>query len=222
MAQKAKTRKRRHTGRLPAAEAAQIPERLLDAATLLFTKTGYARTSMEAIAKQAGASSKTIYSRFASKEEVLQAVVKRLFDRASIADSGPGDATAAGADPRSFLLEVGRDLANLSRASASAGLNRLIMAEAFQVPELARLFIELHERACAMVREPLERWRRSGALPAVPDLDAAAVIFVEMVASVPRLRALLGKPLREEEVDRLVAAAVDLFLRGCGYRAARR
>jgi AcrR family transcriptional regulator len=191
--------------------AAQIPERLLDAATSLFTKAGYGRTSMEAIAKQAGASSKTIYSRFASKEEVLQAVVKRLFDRAMSADSAPGKAPLASADPRSFLLEVGRDLANLSRASATAGLNRLIMAEAFQVPELARLFIELHERACAMVREPLERWRASGTLPDVADLDSAAVIFVEMVASLPRLRALLGKPLRQEEVDRLVTAAVALF-----------
>src|SRR5688572_11629747 len=196
-----RTRKRRHTGRLPAAQAAQIPERLLDAATSLFTKTGYARTSMEAIAKQAGASSKTIYSRFANKEEVLQAVVRRLFDRAISADGVAGHETAPSADPRSFLLEVGRDLANLSRASATAGLNRLIMAEAFQVPELARLFIELHERACAMVREPLERWRASGTLPDVADLDAAAVIFVEMVASLPRLRALLGEPLRQEEVE---------------------
>ena len=217
---KTKTRKRRHTGRLPAAEAAQIPERLLDAATSLFTKAGYARTSMEAIAKQAGASSKTIYSRFASKEEVLHAVVKRLFDRAMAGDSGPSNATMTGNDPRSYLLEVGRDLANLSRASATAGLNRLIMAEAFQVPELARLFIELHERACVMVREPLEQWRASGKLPDVADLDSAAVIFVEMVASLPRLRALLGKPLRQEEVDRLVTSAVDLFLRGCGYRLA--
>ena len=220
MVKTTKTRKRRHTGRLPAAEAAQIPERLLDAATVLFTKAGYARTSMEAIAKQAGASSKTIYSRFASKEEMLQAVVKRLFDRAMSGDSGPVDATTTSADPRSYLLEVGRDLANLSRASATAGLNRLIMAEAFQVPELARLFIELHERARAMVRGPLERWHAAGTLPDVADLDTAAVIFVEMVASLPRLRALLGKPLRQEEVDRLVASAVDLFLRGCGYRRA--
>lgn len=220
MAKTTKTRKRRHTGRLPAAEAAQIPERLLDAATALFTKAGYARTSMEAIARRAGASSKTIYSRFSSKEEVLQAVVKRLFDRAMSGDSGLGNATATSADPRAYLLEVGRDLANLSRASATAGLNRLIMAEAFQVPELARLFIELHERARAMVREPLERWRAAGTLPDVADLDTAAVIFVEMVASLPRLRALLGKPLRQEEVDLLVASAVDLFLRGCGYRRA--
>lgn len=215
---KTKRRKRRHTGRLPAAEAAQIPERLLDAATVLFTSSGYARTSMEAIARQAGASSKTIYSRFANKEEVLQAVVQRLFKRAMSGEDSFENAAATGADPRSFLLEVGRDLADLSRAPAAAGLNRLIMAEAFQVPELARLFIELHERACAVVREPLERWRASGVLPDVVDPGAAAMIFVEMVASIPRLRALLGRPLRKEEVDRLVTSAVDLFLRGCGYR----
>lgn len=215
---KAKIRKRRHTGRLPAGEAAQIPERLLDAATVLFTRTGYARTSMEAIAKQAGASSKTVYSRFANKEEVLRAVVKRLFDRGLSAESSLENATAASDDPRSFLMELGRNLADLSKAPATAGLNRLIMAEAFQVPELARLFIDLHERACALVREPLERWRATGALPNLADPDAAAMIFVEMVASIPRLRALLGKPLRKEESERLVTSAVDLFLRGCGYR----
>lgn len=213
-----KTRKLRRTGRLPAAQAALIPERLLAAATLLFTRSGYARTSMDAIAKQAGASSKTIYSRFASKEEVLQAVVQRLFDRAMSAGDGLAPAAAASADPRSFLLEIGRDLASLSKAPETAGLNRLIMAEAFQVPELARLFMGLHERACALVREPLERWRSAGVLPQVADLDAAAMIFVEMVASMPRLRALVGKPLRQDEVDRLVTSAVDLFLRGCGYQ----
>jgi AcrR family transcriptional regulator len=219
---KAKMRTRRHAGRLPAAEAAQIPERLLDAATELFTRSGYAKTSMEAIAKHAGASSKTVYSRFANKEEVLHAVVKRLFDRAVSADGSAESAPVASADPRAFLLEVARDLADLSRAPTTVGLNRLIVAEAFQVPELARLFIELHERACTMVREPLEQWLASGALPDVEDPDAAAVIFVEMVASIPRLRALLGKPLRKEEVDRLVTSAVDLFLRGCGYRRSGR
>ena len=61
------------SGRLPAEEAAQIPDRLLDAATALFTSTGYGKTTMEAIAKQAGASSKTVYSRFANKEEILAA-----------------------------------------------------------------------------------------------------------------------------------------------------
>jgi TetR/AcrR family transcriptional regulator, mexJK operon transcriptional repressor len=214
----AKTNKRTRRGRLPTEEAAQIPVRLLDAATVLFTRQGYANTSMEAIAKQAGASSKTVYSRFANKEEVLRAVVRRLFERAMAADASMRPTQDSG-DPRDFLLGVGRDLAELSKAPTTAGVNRLIMAEAFQVPELAKLFMELHDRACTIVRMPLERWRDAGTLPHVPDPDVAAVIFVEMVASIPRLRALLGKPLKKAEIDRLVTAAVDLFLRGCGYRS---
>jgi TetR/AcrR family transcriptional repressor of mexJK operon len=216
----ARTRKRPRGGRLPAAQAAQIPERLLDAATLLFTRQGYANTSMEAIARQAGASSKTVYARFSNKEEILRGVVRRLFDRAMSADAGLPRAPESG-DPRDFLLSVGRDLAELSEAPTTAGVNRLIMAEAFQVPELARLFLEVHERACSLVREPLERWRNAGTLPQLPEPGVAAVIFVEMVASIPRIRALLGKPLKKSEVEQLTAVAVDLFLRGCGYGAQR-
>jgi AcrR family transcriptional regulator len=210
-------RKIRRTGRPRAGEAAKIQERLLDAAAWLFSRAGYGRTSMEAIARRAGASSKTVYSRFANKEEVLRAVVRRLFDRVVHADDA-GAAPAADAEPRAFLLGVARELAALSAAKPTAGVNRLIMAEAFQVPELARLFLEVHERACAIVRAPLERWRASGALPRVPDPAVAAVIFVEMVASIPRMRALLGAPLPRAEAERLAAAAVDIFVRGCGSR----
>jgi AcrR family transcriptional regulator len=215
-----RTRRTPRQGRLPAAEAALIPERLLDAATALFVQRGYANTSMDAIARQAGASSKTVYSRFANKEEVLRAVVRRLFDRA-IGGEGAADPGVDSA-PRPVLLRIGRELAALSAAPTAAGVNRLIMGEAFQVPELAELFIDLHERACGLVRGHLERWRKEGTLPHPPRPSDAAIIFVEMVASLPRLRALLGRPLAANETDRRVSVAVDLFLRGCGYPAVPR
>ena len=88
------------------------------------------------------------------------------------------------------------------------------------MPELAQLFVDLHERACELVREPVAQWREEGTLPDAPRPAEAAMIFVEMVASIPRLRALLGRPLRPKETERLVTSAVDLFLRGCGYRGA--
>ena len=214
-----KAKKPRRTGRLTAEEAAQIPDRLLDAATELFTGAGYANTTMEAIARKAGASSKTVYSRFANKEEVLAAVVRRLFDRSVPEEPQADFVQNAGESPRAFLLRVGRELAALSEARETAGLNRLIMAEAFQFPELARLFIDLHDRASAVIREPLERWRESGTLPEAPQARLAAMLFVEMVASIPRIRALLGQPVVRKETEALVTAAVDLFLRGCGSRA---
>jgi AcrR family transcriptional regulator len=207
------------SGRLPADEAAQIPDRLLDAATELFTRAGYGKTTMEAIARQAGASSKTVYSRFANKEEILAALVRRLMDRALDPET-PLIAPETGAeDPRAFLLRIGHELANLSEARETAGLNRLIMAEAFQFPDLANLFIDLHDRATSVIREPIERWTTEGRLGNVPDARLASIIFIEMVASVPRIRALLGRPLPRQETEALVAAAVDIFLNGCGYHS---
>src|SRR3954465_4355791 len=58
-------------GRLSADELAKLPDRLLDAALHLFDVQGYANTTMEQIAKQAGASTKTIYSRYPNKAAIL-------------------------------------------------------------------------------------------------------------------------------------------------------
>ncbi len=202
-------------GRPTAAQTEQVPGRLLDAATWLFVHRGFGKTSMEAIAKRAGASTKTVYSRFANKEAVLRAVVRRMFDQA--VDAALANGSPFPDDPREFLLQVGQDLAALSADPATAGVNRLIMAEAFQVPELAELFLELHERASALVREPLVRWRDEGRVRALGDPETSAALFVEMTASIPRLWSLLGRPLERAATERLVEEAVDLFLAGIDY-----
>jgi AcrR family transcriptional regulator len=210
--------KKQRPGRLSAKDTAEIPDRLLDAATALFTARGFANSTMEAIAKQAGASSKTIYSRYANKEQVLSAVVQRLLQRAVGADGLTAGPHAALESPPDFLLRIGRELAALSEAREVAGLNRLIMSEAFRFPELSHLFIDLHDRATSVVRMPLEKWHNDGLLPDLPTPRLAAMLFVEMVASIPRVRALLGEPLSHRESSALVATAVSLFLRGCGYQ----
>lgn len=168
---------------------------------------------MEKIAKRAGASSKTIYSRFPNKEAVLRAVVRRMFDLSMASDtrvSGAGD-------PRRGLRRIGRDLASLSAAPETAGVNRLIMSEAFQVPELGDLFVELHERATELVQGHLIRWAESGLLSNLPEPRHSAMLFVEMTASLPRLHALLGRPLSAKDTEKLLTVAVDVFLGGCGY-----
>lgn len=85
-----------------------------------------------------------------------------------------------------------------------------------QSPDLARLFLDLHARAAEDVLINLESLRDSGGLPRLPNSRLAAVIFIEMAASMPRLRALLGAPLSRKETNDLTAAAVEIFLHGCG------
>src|SRR5262245_23079791 len=215
----AKSRKPRPKGpgRLSAEETALLAGRLLDAAQSVFIEMGYARATMDAIAKAAGASRKTIYARYANKAEVLTAVVNRLLDTALAPHEAEPASEPAGREPRALLLQIARELSTLSSTSQVAGLNRLIMAEAAQIPELARLFINLHERATATVGRSLESRQAVGHRPHLPPPYLAAMIFIEMVASIPRLRALLGQPLSRKETETLITTSVDLFLRGCGY-----
>src|SRR5262245_2565450 len=100
-----------------------------------------------------------------------------------------------GREPRSLLLQIARELASLSEAPHVAGINRLVFADAQQAPDLARLFLDLHARAADDVRASLELLRDEGSLPRLPNSRLAAIIFIEMAASMPRQRALIGAPL---------------------------
>ena len=55
---------------------------ILEAAIRAFRDVGYECTSMDRIAELAGASKRTVYNHFPSKEALFQAVVARLFDDA--------------------------------------------------------------------------------------------------------------------------------------------
>ena len=215
----AKSRKRRSKGpgRLSAEDTALLGGRLLDAAQSVFIEMGYARSTMDAIAKAAGASRKTLYARYANKAEVLTAVVNRLLDTALAPHESEPAQPLTERDPRVLLFQIAHEISGLSSLPQVAGLNRLIMSEAVQVPELAQLFIDLHERAIANVGRSLDALRNEGRLSHLPPTHLAAMLFIEMIDSVPRIRALLGKPLSKKENEALLNTAVELFLRGCGY-----
>ena len=72
----------RGPGRLNAAEAALLEDRLLDAAEAVFVEQGYARATMDQIARRGGVGRKTLYARYSNKSDVLAAVVDRLLDSA--------------------------------------------------------------------------------------------------------------------------------------------
>ncbi len=61
------------------AEALQTREKILDTALLLFDELGYSKTSLSAVAKQAGMTRGAIYWHFQNKEEILNALAEREF-----------------------------------------------------------------------------------------------------------------------------------------------
>lgn len=62
-------------GRPSASQSAAIERSIRDAATKTFLASGYERTSMEAVAAQAGVPKSTLYKRFPDKRALLRAVL---------------------------------------------------------------------------------------------------------------------------------------------------
>lgn len=202
-------------GRPSADDAAHLEVRLLDAAAELFMLEGYAKTTMERVSRAAGASTKTVYARYANKSELLAAVIQRLVDRtlnSELFDLGPAENTA---DARTQLYELALRLARLASAPVTAGINRLVIAEGVRFPELIEVYRGGPERARAAVRSTLAQLREEGKLrPSPASVDVAATVFFDMTTSTPRMRALLGAPLEPAAMEAHVGAAVDMFLEG--------
>lgn len=206
----------RTSGRPSAADAAKLNEHLLDAAFALFSKEGYGATTMERIAKAAGASTRTLYSRYDNKLQILGATIDRIIAE-SLAEHAAGTAVDPhGYDPSRFLTSFGREVV-MRIQTQGLGLNRLVCAEGHRYPEVAKFFSQEKEPGVKTIQTALEMWHSQGLLPLLDDARMSAVLLFTMMVDRPRLQAVVGAPLTQKELDAHLEAAVLLFLRGCGY-----
>jgi TetR/AcrR family transcriptional repressor of mexJK operon len=212
--------KARGPGRLSADETAKLDDRLLDAAQDVFLDQGFARSTVDAIAKAAGATRKTVYARYANKEEIFAAVIARLLDANIIMPTL--DSAVDTKDPRARLLKLANASIDFVSAPQMARINRLLFAETYQTPELAKLAADLYDRQITSVQTELEALKAEGHLPNLPTPRLAAVLFIESVSSTPRLRAVFGPgaTIPKKQVAAFTEVAVDVFLAGCGRHPA--
>jgi AcrR family transcriptional regulator len=88
-----------------AAKAGRPPrERILDAARTLFYREGIRATGVERIAEQAQVSKRTLYQHFSSKDELIEAYLRRIHNA-----GGPPNERALdgpGTSPRNRLLAI--------------------------------------------------------------------------------------------------------------------
>lgn len=204
------------SGRLSAEQIAALNDRLLDAALELFTSDGYAGASIERIAKRAGASTKTIYSRFANKAEILQAVVNRTVSRILATHQAENAFEVRNAEPRKFLVTLGLGITR-TLTYEGAGLNRLALSEAWRFPELARFYRATYAHGAALIADVLRQWQDAGLLPALANPAQAADICLGMFSDRTRVMSGLGVAVPDTEREAHVVTAVEIFLRSLGY-----
>ncbi len=211
-------KKRRGSGRLSTEDAAKLESRLLGAAMTLFSKQGYGGTTMNAIAARAGASTKTVYARYANKAEMLLAVVRMMIDRIVSTHSDGGAAEPKDVEPRIFLVTLGCQVTKLL-LTEGVGLNRLALAEAHRHPELAGFYKAAIGHGISLIAGALIQWRSAGLLPRMDDPLAAATLCLSMLTDRVRVLSVLDVPVDDADRERYVGAAVDIFLRAAGYEA---
>lgn len=204
----------RKPGRLSADDTFRLDADLLDAAERLFLEQGYARTTMDALAKSASVTRKTLYARYSNKEEIFAAVIDRMLDKPNDFPSVAPE--MRGGVPKTILTKLARHLVTVTEAPRTAKLSRLIYAEAAETPELVLLASNMYVRLVASVVPTLEALQAGGHLRQMPPVHAAAALFIEMIVSTARSRAVMGEPLPRKQLGEQIDIAVVVFLRGCG------
>ncbi|MBV9813736.1 MAG: TetR/AcrR family transcriptional regulator [Acetobacteraceae bacterium] len=192
--------------------AAHLGPRILDAATSLFLRHGYAATSMEGIAAAARVSKRTLYKRFPDKAAVLRASLAALIERWL-----PGlDESLEDASLESALLRAARYMLSVALRPEALALRRLLIAEVARFPEIAVAAREAGSASGITRVAAMLRARGSSA-----DAIWAAEQFQTMVLNGPIDRALgFGEPLDAAAQAAWAQNCVRLFLHGVLPRGA--
>lgn len=125
---------KRSRGRPKLEDAADIDKLLLDAALAEFLEHGYGGASVSRMVRKVGISKTTVYSRFASKEEIFRAIIDRQITQLS-----PAELLNTPIGPLSLeegLRRYAYHMLDVSMASDILGVNRLMYSESHRFPEL--------------------------------------------------------------------------------------
>jgi AcrR family transcriptional regulator len=192
-------------------EATQLKERLREGAVSAFLEYGYDGATMEAIARAAGITKRTLYARYPDKRAVFLDVIPWAFSRAVDRDlrrkTNDDDLEAA-------LTEIGRGAVKRALDPDTRRLHRVVMNETGRFPEFAVSAETLGwSRRQRQVMDLLCHHQDAGAIQ-VDDIELAAEHFLAMVEALPARLADFGVYRSKRQEERHLKLAVKLFLQG--------
>jgi AcrR family transcriptional regulator len=104
------------------------------AARKLFLEIGYAGTSMDAVSAEASVSKQTLYTYFPAKVDLLKAILEAELNR--IESGGPLPEPHTLPELRTMLVRFASRFTETLLHPDSVALIRLVLGEAFRIPEL--------------------------------------------------------------------------------------
>ncbi|HWD61656.1 MAG TPA: TetR/AcrR family transcriptional regulator [Humibacter sp.] len=183
-----------------------LREHILDVAKIAFLESGFAHTSMDAVAARAETSKRSLYAHFATKDVLVQAVIERTRDLLSGRMPAPEHYSD---DPVEAAARYCGRLVQLLRWSTVAQTCRLGISEATRLPEAAAgiydaIFGQAGDRLAGYLREQL---RMKG-----DEARSTALLMIAQAVYPTLPRVLFGTDRTVEQlpVEEQLDADVDL------------
>jgi AcrR family transcriptional regulator len=168
--------------RTQAERVAESDRRMLDAATALIARLGYAGTTLESIGSEAGYSRQLVAQRFGSKDKLLEAVI-----------SGHGDTLRVRAQERrrslsglqALFAEVDSYLQALDSPSIQSRAFFVLMLEsAGPAPQFRAVFAAITARWEDSLAETIREGQAQGALRKDVDAQLEALLLIATLRGV--------------------------------------
>jgi len=188
---------------------------IVDTAARHFFNNGYAATSIEQVAADAGVSKVTIYNQFGDKRALFAAAVEceceKMRGHFSLEAMPPGPI-------RERLLAIAEAMLAFLFRPEMIQFERRIAAETEREPAIGAAFLEagpwrMKRGFAAYLRHAAE----SGEL-VIGDAELAAEQFVSMCKGMGDLERRFGAEVAPEHRRRRIVGAVDVFLAAYGTR----
>ncbi|MBC2662789.1 TetR/AcrR family transcriptional regulator [Novosphingobium flavum] len=186
---------------------------VLAAAEQAFLQSGFAGTSMDAIAEIAGVSKKTVYNNFANKEALFGEVIRKRCDEVIPTEVDPADMEV---DPEEVLVKMATSFLSKIFTPEQIALYQTVVTDARQFPELGRLMLEGPILRSQTVFDKYLRQQVDAGRMKFPDVDLAAPQLVALLKTNVHMKLMMSQkvPLSRARIAKLARASVQLFLHG--------
>lgn len=186
---------------------------IMQAASDLFLRDGYERTSMDSVAQEAGVSKQTVYGHFANKDSLFRWVIEQKSDSFSL---HPGKLEKKGLSSKQVLQELGKSFFALVHSPESIGVHRILISRGGKNNPVAKIFHEMGpKRMLSRLSEYFQGQMDKGKMRKSDPYNAAKYFFT-LVDGLQLVDHLLGvmEDFTKEEKDRYVEEAVEIFVKG--------
>jgi AcrR family transcriptional regulator len=187
---------------------------IYEAARHTFAGQGYGATSMEAVARSAGVSTKTLYRLIPNKAALFEGMVSDRLDR-FFADVNLQADDDGGIEQALYAALMA--CADLTLDNEVIAIQRMALQETGKSSDLAEVFYKNGiARTVAALADWLRVQQQRGSI-ALDDFDEAAGMLLGMMTSAPQRAAIYGGvPLPPRaKLEARARACAALFLRGC-------